>query len=117
MIENEVVANDTIATAQVIATLPANVSGSISSNADLDHFKVSIAAGKKLTVTLTAGPSSGFGVGVFTTTGQQLILIPGVAGRTALVQITNSGGTAAQMVIRALRSTGAIGADKLSLAY
>ena len=114
---NEVGANDTVATAQVIATLPANVAGSISSNTDLDHFKVSIAAGKKLTVTLTAGTASGLGMGLYSTTAQQLILIPGVAGRTQQVQITNSGGAAVQVVIRVFRSTGTAGAYKLSLAY
>lgn len=110
-------ANDTVATAQVIAALPSTVAGAISSNTDLDHFKVSIAAGKKLTVTLTAGAASGFGIGVFTAAGQQLLLVPGVVGRTQQVAITNSGTGPAQLVVRVLRSTGATGAYKLAMAY
>ena len=110
-------ANDTVATAQVIAALPATVSGAISSNTDLDHFKISIAAGKKLTLTLTAGASSGFGIGVFTAAGQQLLLVPGVVGRTPQVAITNSGTGAAQLVIRVLRTAGAIGAYRLAMVY
>jgi serine protease len=109
--------NDTVATAQVIAALPSTVSGSISSNTDLDHFKVSIAGGKKLTVTLTAGASSGFGIGVFTASGQQLLLVPGVLGRTQQVAITNSGTSAAQLVIRVMRTAGSPGAYKLAMLY
>ena len=110
-------ANDTVATAQVISALPSTVSGSISSNTDLDHYKVTIGAGKKLTVTLTAGATSGFGVGVFTAAGVQLLLVPGSVGATPQVAITNGGTAAAQVVIRVMRSAGAAGAYKLAMVY
>jgi len=97
--------------------LPSTVSGSISSNTDLDHYKVTIAGNKKLTVTLTAGATSGFGVGVFTPTGQQLLLMPGTVGATQQVAITNSGTAAAQLVIRVTRTAGAPGAYKLAMVY
>ena len=91
--------------------------GAISSNTDLDHYKVTIAAGKKLTVTLTAGASSGFGVGVFTAAGLPLLLLPGTVGTSPQVAISNGGTTAAQVVIRVMRSAGATGAYRLAMVY
>lgn len=112
----EVEANNTLATAQVVASTPANVSGSIATNSDQDHFKVTIAAGKSLTATLTAGSNSGFGLAALTTSGQTVYSATGAAGRTLQVTIRNGGTAATSLVLRVVRSTGATGAYTLALA-
>ncbi|MEK8050757.1 S8 family serine peptidase [Ideonella sp. DXS22W] len=112
---NEVEPNNTLAQAQAVASTPANVSGTLSTTSDLDHFKVAIPAGKSLTATLTAGSTSGFGLTLLNTSGQTIYSAPGVAGRTIQVTVSNSGATAATVVLRVLRSTGAAGAYKLAL--
>ena len=110
--------NDSLGTAQVVASLPALVSGTISSDVDTDYFKFTLPAGKRLIATLTASSAtSGFGMAVYLSTGQQLLLIPGLAGRQQQMQISNSGTAGVGLVIRVLRSTGTTGAYKLNLAY
>ncbi|MDL2338263.1 MAG: S8 family peptidase [Pseudomonadota bacterium] len=108
--------NNSVATAQTIATLPAAVAGTIGSSTDTDYFKFSVPAGKKLLITLGAGTTSGFGIGVYTTTGQQLLLSPGAIGRQQQVMVTNSGTAPVQLVVRVLLSTGSANAYTLSLA-
>jgi hypothetical protein len=54
---------------------------------------------------------------VFTATGQQLLLLPGVLGRTQQVAITNGGTSVAQLVIRVMRTAGSAGAYKLAMVY
>lgn len=108
-------ANDSIGTAQAVATLPVTVSGTISSNTDNDYFKVTVPAGKKMTSTLTAGSGSGFGLGVYLTNGQQLILVSGVIGRQQQIALTNAGTTPVTVVMRVMRSAGTTGAYKLAM--
>ena len=50
----EAESNDTQVTAQAVASVPATVSGSLGSTADIDYYLVSVPAGRTLTVTLTA---------------------------------------------------------------
>ena len=109
--------NNSVAAAQKISTLPSVVSGAISVSTDSDYYQFAVAAGKTLTVTLTAGSASGFGLGVYQSNGRQLLMVPGVNGRQQKVALTNSGTTAATLVVRVLRSTGNAGAYNLGLAY
>jgi len=109
--------NDTLAKAQVLAAVPAKVAGTIATTTDLDHFKVSVPAGKKLTATLSAGATSGFGLAVYNASGQALLVVPGVVGRQQQVVITNSGSTPVSLALRISRSSGATGAYQLGLAY
>ena len=98
-----------------MATLPVTVSGKISSNTDNDYFKVTVPAGKKLTSTLSAGSGSGFGLGIYLTNGQQLILVSGVIGRQQQIALTNAGKTSVTVVLRVMRSAGTTGAYKLAM--
>ncbi len=107
--------NNSVAAAQWIASLPSVVSGAIGSGADTDYFKVSVAPGKKLTITLTAGTNSGFGITIYTTVGKPMLAVPGAVGRRQQVLITNSGSAPAVLVVRVLRSLGSLGSYKLSL--
>lgn len=108
--------NHTFRTTQLVATTPALVSASIGTAAGGDFYKVSIAGRTRLNATLTPNAAAGLGIAIYTTSGQLLFTQPGVVGRMPQVQITNQGGTAAQVVIQVARSTGAIGAYTLLLA-
>ena len=107
--------NHTMASAQVIATVPALVSASIENVTSSDFYKASVGARARLNVTLTPGAESGLGLGVYTASGQLLMMMPGVVGKTLKLQVTNQGSKAAPVVIRVLRSTGLPGAYKLLL--
>ena len=113
----EVEPNDTVAKPQIITSLPASVAGSIASNTDLDHYSVTVAAGRTLTVTLTAGSASGFGLAVLSPAGQPLLVVPGAVGLARQVMIRNVGASAAVLVLKVSRTLGSIGAYKLALAY
>ena len=111
----EVEPNNTIAAAQSIATLPASVAGALSTTTDTDYFKTTIAAGRTLTAALSAGASSAFGLAIYTSAGQQLLLMHGVAGVKQQVQISNAGSASVQVVVRVLRSSGSTGAYTLTM--
>lgn len=108
--------NNSIAAAQKITSLPSVVSGAIGSSVDTDYYQFSVAPGKKITLTLTAGATSGFGMGIYTSTGRQLLLAPGATGRQQRITVSNSGGSAALLVVRVLRTTGSGGNYQLALA-
>lgn len=108
--------NSSIALAQKIASLPSVVSGSISTSVDTDYYQFSIPPGTTITLTLTAGATSGFGLGIYTTSGRQLVLSPGVKGSQQRITVSNSGTAAGSVVARVLRSTGSSGSYQLSLA-
>lgn len=109
--------NNTLAAAQRISTLPSTVSGSLTTTTDTDYYQFAVAPGKTVFVTLTAGAASGFGLGIYTSTGQQLLMIPGVTGRQQKVALTNKGTVASTLRVRVLRSTGNAGNYSLAIAY
>jgi serine protease len=112
----EVESNNTVATAQAILALPSTVSGKLSSNTDLDHFKLSLPAGKTLTATLTAGSTSAYGLNAYTASGTLISSIAGTAtGATRILKISNGGSAAATLVLRVARTSGAAGSYQLAL--
>jgi hypothetical protein len=70
-----------------------------------------------LTVTLTAGAASGFGLGVYTSTGQQLLMVRGVKGQQQRVALTNRGTAPSTLRVRVLRSTGNAGTYSLAISH
>ncbi|MBX9716777.1 MAG: peptidase S8, partial [Burkholderiaceae bacterium] len=82
---------------------------------DTDYYQFSIPPGTTITLTLTAGATSGFGLGIYTTSGRQLVLSPGVKGSQQRITVSNSGTAAGSVVARVLRSTGSSGSYQLSL--
>lgn len=107
--------NNSIASAQKIASVPSVVSGAIGSSTDTDYYLFSVAPRKTVTLTLTAGATSGFGLALYTSSGKQLLLARGATGRQQRVAVSNSGTVATSLVVRVLRTTGASGRYKLSL--
>ncbi len=107
--------NNSIAAAQVIASAASVISGAIGNSADSDYYRFSVAPGSRVTLTMTAGAASGFGLGIYTTSGRLLLLNPGVTGRQQRMTVSNSGSGAAWLVVRVLRTTGNTGSYKLGL--
>lgn len=76
-----------------------------------------MAAGKTVYVTLTAGSTSGFGLVIYRSNGQQLLMVPGVNGRQQRVALTNGGTVPVTLALRVMRSTGNAGAYSLAVSY
>ncbi|EHR69220.1 subtilisin-like serine protease [Burkholderiales bacterium JOSHI_001] len=108
--------NNSLGGAQAVASLPARVGGSIASTSDNDYFKLSLPAGAKLVATLTQGSSSAFSLAAYTASGALVVSASGSAGLTRQFTITNAGTSAAPLVLRVWRASGATGAYQLSLA-
>ncbi|MCZ8234836.1 MAG: S8 family peptidase [Inhella sp.] len=107
--------NNTVATAQRVSAVNATVAGTLSTTADQDHFRVTVAGGKSMVARLTTGTASGFGIGVYTTSGQQLILLTALQGQTSQATLRNSGSASMDVVVRVFRSVGSAGAYTLKL--
>jgi len=107
--------NNSVASAQALISLPVSVNGTLGSTTDEDFFKVSVPAGKTLVAKLSTGSASGFGIGAYSSAGQQLIRLTAVLGQQSQLSISNPGTAAAPVVLRVLRSVGAAGAYTLSI--
>ena len=113
---SEVEPNDSIAAAQKLAGWPTKVSGTIASNSDLDHFRITLPAGKQVVTTLSAGSASGFGLTAYYSNGQTIVNMTGVVGRTQQLTLKNTGSVALDLVFRVSRSSGSVGAYTLQFA-
>jgi serine protease len=111
----EVESNDTLDKAQRLARVPVTVTGSVASTSDVDHYRVSVPAGKTLVAKLSTGTSSGFGLAALTASGQTLVQLSAVPGQQTQISITNPGSGATDLVLRVQRSSGAIGSYTLAL--
>ena len=69
---NETESNDTTATANVVTTTGTTVNGTISANADVDYYKVTLPAGKTLTVTLTPNATSDYDLELYNSGGTKV---------------------------------------------
>ena len=112
----EVEPNETVAAAQKLAAWPTKVSGSIATNADLDHFRITLAGGQQVVATLTAGSASGFGLAVYYAAGQSIASLPGTVGATQKLTLKNTGTAALDLVFRVSRTAGSTGAYTLQFA-
>jgi predicted secreted protein len=102
----EVESNNTTATAQAIATAGTTVNGVFSASSDVDYYKITLPAGKTLTVTLTPNVSSDYDLELYNSggtkvassakgTGQADSVTYGTAGTLYAKVIYYSGGTGA----------------------
>ena len=112
----EVESNDSFATAQTISATTTVISGSIASTGDVDFYRITIPAGRRVVATLPGTAAVGFGLGVYLTATQPLGQILASPGQTVTFTINNSGATAVTVALRVSRSSGGTGAYKLNLA-
>jgi hypothetical protein len=106
----EVETNNTTATAQVISTANTTVNADISANADVDHFKITLPAGKTLTAKMTPNATSDYDVDLLSSTGAKLSSSTAGTGAVDTVTRTNSTGSAMVLYVKVYRYSGGTGA-------
>ncbi len=112
---NDSEGNDSTAQAQVLASVPATVSGSIASTADNDYFRVALPKGRTLSVSLTGAAGTGPGLAAYTALGRRLADQNGSVGQSRSWSITNRGSTTLVLHLRVRYSTGTPGNYTLTL--
>lgn len=87
----EVEPNGTLATAQPLSSLPVQVNGTIGGIGDIDFYKVTVAPGPRITVTLTPNSASNYDLAWIDAAGRVLATSQRPAGQTDTVQLSNPG--------------------------
>lgn len=105
----DVESNDTLAKAQPMAALPAQVNGTIGSAVDLDHYRVVLPAGKTLTATLTPNDASDYDVLAYDSLGKLLVQGGQGVGQPDRVQLANRSANPVTLTLRIARYTGLTG--------
>lgn len=91
---NETESNNTLASANTIANANTLVNGTMSARSDVDYFKVSLPAGKTLTLKLTPNASSDYDLELYNSAGTKIASSTNGTGAVDTVSNTNSGSTA-----------------------
>lgn len=112
---NESENNDSPALANVLASVPATVSGSIASAADNDYFRVALPKGRTLSVSLSGAAGTGPGLAAYTALGRRLSDQNGSVGQSRSWSITNRGSTTLVLHLRVRFSTGTSGDYTLTM--
>ena len=102
---NEVENNGTTRTANVIADTVTKIMGYIGTSTDQDYFKINVAAGRTVTVSMT-GPAKDYDLYLLSSSGTTLKTSANV-GATESVTYTNSGTTTATYYIKVVAFGGA----------
>jgi serine protease len=105
----EVESNNTLSTAQAISSLPTTVSGSMATTSDTDFYKVSVAAGSKLVVTLAPNASSNYDLYVYNAAGRPVAYSAKGVGQADTVTVSNTGSASAIAYVRVIRISGLTG--------
>ncbi len=105
----EVESNNTRGTAQLVSANPALVSGRIASTSDTDYYRVSLAAGKTLTSTLTPPTSADYDLYIYNSAGTQIASSTNGTGAVDSVAVINSGTASATVYIRVRYYSGGSG--------
>jgi PKD repeat protein len=101
--------NNTLGRAQLISPNPALVNGIIGSNSDVDYYRVSLAAGKTLSATLTPNSTSNYNLDVYNASGTLLARSTNGTGLVDTVTSLNSGTAAVTRYVRVNRASGGTG--------
>ena len=88
---SETESNNTTATANTVSEANTTVNATMSASSDVDYFKVSLPAGKKLTATMTPNASSDYDVSLHDSSGKQLSSSTKGTGSVDVVTQTNTG--------------------------
>ena len=106
----EVEPNNSRTAAQLVSPNPARVSGTIGSTSDTDYFRVSLAAGKSLTATLTPNANADYDLYVYNSGGTRVGSSVNGTGQVDTFTVRNSGAVAATYYVRVLYFSGTTGA-------
>lgn len=106
--------NNSIGMAQNLGSAAADVSASLTVG-DQDHYRVTIAAGRKLTATVKPSALTAAGLSVLLPDGRQLVSMPGSAGASRSVVVNNVGRAPVEIVLRVSLTRGKGGTYALSV--
>ncbi|QPF75112.1 S8 family serine peptidase [Roseateles sp. DAIF2] len=106
--------NNSIAAAQVV-NAPGTVNGGLSSNTDTDYFRISLPAGRTLSVNLGMGATLDYDLYLLNGSGTQLRASENPAGQSDSFTYINSGTSAVTVYVRVLYYSGGAGGYTLGL--
>ena len=106
----EVESNNARSSAQAISANPAQVNATIGSSSDTDYFRVSLAAGKTLTATLTPNATSDYDLYAYNAAGTRVASSVLGVGAVDTVTLRNAGTAAVTVYVQVLRYSGGAGA-------
>ncbi len=107
---SETESNNTTATANTIATANTLVNGTMSAKTDVDYFKVSIPAGKTLTLTMKPNATSDYDLELYSSTGTKVSSSTNGTGATDTITNANTGTTAKVVYAKVIYYAGGTGA-------
>ena len=108
---SETESNNTISTANAIATAGTTVNGNLSATTDSDYFVVQLPAGKTLTATLTQGSTTNdYDLYIYNSAGTQLALSENGAGATDAASVSNTTTATSARYVRVKYYAGGTGA-------
>ena len=108
---SETESNNTTATANTVSEANTTVNGTMSTNSDVDYFKVSLPAGKTLTATMTPNATSDYDLSLHDSTGKQLSSSTKGTGAADVVTRANTGTTAQVLYVKVFYYGGGTGAS------
>ena len=106
----EVESNNARSSAQAISANPAQVNATIGSSSDTDYFRVSLAAGKTLSATLTPNTTSDYDLYAYNAAGTRVASSVLGVGAVDTVMLRNAGTVAVTVYVQVLRYSGGTGA-------
>jgi hypothetical protein len=107
---SETESNNTIATANAITATNTTVNGTMSAPTDSDYFKVTLPAGKTLTVTMTPNATSDYDLELYNAAGTKLTSSVKGTGQVDSVTRANTGGSAVDLYAKVIYYSGGTGA-------
>ncbi len=111
----EVESNNTTGTAQVVSANPAVVSGSLASTTDTDYYRVSLAAGRTLTASLTPPSTRDYDLYLYNASGTQVASSVRGTGLVDTIAYANGGAGAITLYVRVRYYSGGTGNYTLGL--
>ena len=101
--------NNTFATAQANFGANTIVNSTMASSSDIDNFRVNLPAGRTLTATLIANPTSDYDLQLYDGAGTLIMVSRAGTGIIDSVTVTNSGGISATFYVRVVYYAGGTG--------
>jgi len=106
----ETESNNTLATADSVATSGTTVNGNLSASSDTDYFVVQVPAGKTLSAVMTPNASSDYDLYIYNNAGTRLALSENGTGSADSASSANTGTTTAARYVRVVYYSGGTGA-------
>jgi serine protease len=106
---SETESNNTIGTANSVATTGTTVNGTMASTTDTDYFVVQVPAGKTLSATMTPNASSDYDLYIYNSAGTLLASSENAAGSVDSASSANTGSTTSARYVRVVYYSGGTG--------